>query len=36
MPSSGETLKERLARYRQIKMSMIGRKFGKTISIPVS
>jgi hypothetical protein len=35
MPSSGETLKERLARYRQIKISVIGRKSGKTISIPV-
>jgi hypothetical protein len=30
-----ETLKERLARYRQIKLSVIGRKSGKTISIPV-
>ena len=28
-------LKERLARYRQIKLSVIGRKSGKTISIPV-
>ncbi len=35
MPSSGETLKERLARYRQIKITVIGRKSGKTISIPV-
>src|SRR5438477_11191220 len=35
MPSSKETLKERLARYRQIKISVIGRKSGKTISIPV-
>jgi hypothetical protein len=35
MPSSGETLKERLARYCQIKISVIGRKSGKTISIPV-
>ncbi len=28
-------LKERLARYRQIKLSVIGRKTGQTISIPV-
>lgn len=28
-------LKERLARYRQIKVSVIGRKSGRTISIPV-
>jgi hypothetical protein len=28
-------LKPRLARYRQIKLSVIGRKSGKTISIPV-
>jgi deazaflavin-dependent oxidoreductase (nitroreductase family) len=30
-----ESLKDRLARYRQIKISVIGRKSGKTISIPV-
>ena len=30
-----DTLKERLARYRQIKISVIGRKSGHTISIPV-
>ena len=35
MPSSKETLKARLARYRQIKISVIGRKSGRTISIPV-
>ena len=35
MPGSKETLKDRLARYRQIKISVIGRKSGKTISIPV-
>src|ERR1700730_11770788 len=35
MPSSKETLKERLARYRQIKISVIGRKSGRTISIHV-
>ena len=29
------SLKDRLARYRQIKISVIGRKSGKTISIPV-
>jgi hypothetical protein len=28
-------LKERLARYRQIGIGVIGRKSGKTISIPV-
>jgi F420H(2)-dependent quinone reductase len=35
VPSSKDSLKERLARYRQIKLSVIGRKSGKTISIPV-
>src|ERR1700693_3489837 len=35
MPSSKETLKDRLARNRQIKISVIGRKSGQTISIPV-
>src|SRR5260370_8039950 len=35
VPSSKETLKDRLARYRQIKISVIGRKSGQTISIPV-
>jgi hypothetical protein len=35
VPSSKETLRERLARYRQIKISVIGRKSGETISIPV-
>jgi len=29
------SLKERLSRYRQIKLSVIGRKTGQTISIPV-
>ena len=28
-------LKERLSRYRQIKLSVIGRKTGQTISVPV-
>jgi deazaflavin-dependent oxidoreductase (nitroreductase family) len=35
MPSSKDGLRERLARYRQIKISVIGRKSGRTISIPV-
>jgi deazaflavin-dependent oxidoreductase (nitroreductase family) len=35
VPTLKETLKDRLARYRQIKISMIGRKSGKTISIQV-
>ena len=35
MPSSRETLRQRLSRYRQIKISVIGRKSGQTISIPV-
>ena len=29
------SIKERLSRYREIKLSVIGRKSGKTISIPV-
>jgi deazaflavin-dependent oxidoreductase (nitroreductase family) len=33
--TSRDTLKERLGRYRQIKISVIGRKSGKKISIPV-
>jgi len=28
-------LNDRLARYRQIKLSVVGRESGKTISIPV-
>jgi deazaflavin-dependent oxidoreductase (nitroreductase family) len=35
VPTSKDTLKERLARYRQIKISVIGRKSGRKISIPV-
>ena len=35
MPTSKNTLKDRLARYRQIEISVIGRKSGQTISIPV-
>ena len=34
-PNPKDSLKERLARCRQIKLSVIGRKSGKTISIPV-
>src|ERR1700683_2262042 len=35
MPTQKDKLKNRLARYRQIKISVIGRKSGQTISIPV-
>jgi deazaflavin-dependent oxidoreductase (nitroreductase family) len=35
MPRKNNALKDRLARYRQIKLSVIGRKSGKTISNPV-
>jgi hypothetical protein len=35
MAGSKDGLKERLARYSQIKLSVIGRKSGRTISIPV-
>jgi deazaflavin-dependent oxidoreductase (nitroreductase family) len=35
VPRSTNDLEERLIRYRQIKISVIGRKSGKTISIPV-
>ncbi len=35
MPTSKSALKERLERYRQIKISVIGRKSGRRISIPV-
>jgi hypothetical protein len=35
MPTQKDTLKDRLARYRQIKISIIGRKSGQTISVPV-
>ena len=36
MPTNSiRDLKDRLTRYRQIKLSVIGRKSGKTISIPV-
>jgi deazaflavin-dependent oxidoreductase (nitroreductase family) len=35
MPTAKNSLKERLARYREIKLSVIGRKSGKEISRPV-
>ena len=35
MPISKDTLKDRLARYREIKISVVGRKSGNTITIPV-
>ena len=35
MPRSNHDLKDRLSRYRQIKIGVIGRKSGRTISIPV-
>jgi deazaflavin-dependent oxidoreductase (nitroreductase family) len=35
MPTPKNVLKERLGRYRQIKISVIGRKSGKKISMPV-
>jgi hypothetical protein len=35
MPTSKDVVKERLARYRRIRISFIGRKSGKKISIPV-
>ena len=35
MQSSKEGLKDRLSRYRQIKIGVIGRKSGRMISIPV-
>ena len=35
MATSKNTLKERLARYRQINLTVTGRKSGKVISIPV-
>ncbi len=35
MTTSKGSLKERLSQYRQIKLSVTGRKSGKTISMPV-
>ncbi|HXM61491.1 MAG TPA: nitroreductase/quinone reductase family protein [Terriglobales bacterium] len=34
-PTKNDTLKDHLSRYREIKISVIGRKSGRTISIPV-
>jgi hypothetical protein len=35
MEGSKESLKDRLSRHREIKISVIGRKSGRTISIPI-
>ncbi|MGC1373754.1 MAG: nitroreductase/quinone reductase family protein [Candidatus Sulfotelmatobacter sp.] len=35
MPAPKRDLKDRLARYREIKIGVIGRKSGNTISVPV-
>ena len=35
MPAQKDSLKDRLSRYREIKITVIGRKSGRTISIPV-
>jgi len=35
MPTSKDSLKDRLARYREITIGVIGRKSGRKISIPV-
>ena len=35
MPTAKNDLKDRLHRYRQIEISVTGRKSGKTISVPV-
>ncbi len=35
MPTRSDALKDRLSRYRQIKLSVTGRKSGRIISIPV-
>ncbi len=35
MPARNEALKDRLSRYREITISVIGRKSGRMISIPV-
>jgi hypothetical protein len=34
-PTKNDALKDRLSRYRELKISVIGRKSGRTISIPV-
>lgn len=35
MPAKNDSLRDRLARYREIKISVTGRKSGRTISNPV-
>jgi deazaflavin-dependent oxidoreductase (nitroreductase family) len=35
MPAGNETLKDRLSRYREINITVTGRKSGRAISIPV-
>jgi deazaflavin-dependent oxidoreductase (nitroreductase family) len=35
MPTRNDTLKDRLSRYREINITVTGRKSGRTISIPV-
>ena|SRR5579884_1119106 len=35
MPSHSDSFKDRLSRHREINISVIGRKSGRTISIPV-
>jgi len=35
MPARNDSLKDRLSRFREITISVIGRKSGRTISIPV-
>lgn len=35
MPAQNDALKDRLSRYRQIEITVTGRKSGRTISIPV-
>src|ERR1700731_5194249 len=35
MPARNEALRDRLSRYREIKITVTGRKSGRTISIPV-
>ena len=35
MPAKDESLKERLSRYREIKITVTGRKSGRSISVPV-
>ena len=35
MPMRNDALKDRLSRYREIEINVIGRKSGRTISVPV-